>query len=168
MVELYALTCPDTGEIRYIGKAVNAQRRLSSHLAEKRRKAFPVYCWIDSLRKHGKVPGLVVLERVPDDGWQQHEIRLIAHYRAIGARLLNVADGGDQPKISREQRAINGRNNAAKRDPIIWRMQMDMGQMLHAARKRGVIDSPEWQEIRRKLRYCAWRRPELFGKWANA
>lgn len=106
MPEIYALTDP-TGEIRYIGKANNSRARFKGHLRDAKRRKTPVYAWIRKLEKIGQRPGLTVLE-ICDD-WQSAEQRLIADHRAAGARLLNVADGGDEPFCSCEQRRTLGR-----------------------------------------------------------
>src|SRR5258708_1122020 len=46
--EIYALRCPLTDEIRYIGKANNGKKRLASHLKDSRRRNTPLY---SSLKK---------------------------------------------------------------------------------------------------------------------
>lgn len=93
------------GNLRYIGKANNAENRLASHMRDSVRRDTPVYRWI---RKNGK-PEMRILELDCAD-WKESERRLIAEARASGARLLNVAEGGDEPHCSIEVR----RKNAAK------------------------------------------------------
>lgn len=117
---IYGLTCPDTGSIRYIGKANNLAKRLASHLRDARTRTTPVYCWITKLVSDGKRPGLVVLEDAQD--WVEAERRLIAVSRARGDRLLNVADGGDEPFCSTEVRAANARRTFELRQacPFIY------------------------------------------------
>src|ERR1700753_3270619 len=96
-VEIYALRDPETNEIRYIGKANNSQARLKSHLRDARTRRTPVYSWINSLLRRGLSPDMIVLETCGPDVWKEREIALIAQYRAASSRLLNVADGGDEP-----------------------------------------------------------------------
>jgi hypothetical protein len=105
MVEIYALCDPSTMEIRYVGKANNAAKRLASHMRASRDRKTPVYAWI---RKHG-TPALKVLLVCEDEHWCDYERRIIAGFRDSGVRLLNVADGGDEPKCSLETRRNNGR-----------------------------------------------------------
>jgi hypothetical protein len=105
--EIYALKDPDNGQIRYIGKANNSAKRLQSHFRDAKRRNTPVYCWIRKLLIAGKTPQLEVLLVCQKDAWPQYERSLIAEYRASGSRLLNVADGGDEPAITTEQRRAN-------------------------------------------------------------
>lgn len=123
MASIYALTDPKTGEVRYIGKANDPEARLKSHMRDSRRRDTPVYQWI---RKHGR-PGMVVLASDCDD-WRVEEIRLIAEARARGDRLLNIADGGDEPFCRPEVRAENGAKVAKKRSKHLWAAHRKLGQ----------------------------------------
>lgn len=128
-VAIYALTDPATGEIRYIGKANKPEARLKTHLRDAKRRSTPVYCWLRKLAAQGAQPVMRVLEWSCD--WVEAERRLIAQHREAGARLLNVAEGGNEPACSKAQRAINGAAAAAKRNPDIWRYHRHLGSMLH-------------------------------------
>jgi hypothetical protein len=152
LAEIYALTDPD-GSIRYIGKANVAADRLKGHMRDARRRPTPVYAWIRKLADGGKAPGLLVLE-VADD-WREAERRLIALHRAAGARLLNVAEGGDEPFCPVHVRAANGRANAAKRSKRKWRLMREMGDML----RRGHVSD----QTKAKMR----SRPDVFGQFAE-
>jgi hypothetical protein len=90
---IYALVCKETGNVRYIGKANKPKDRLKSHMRDARRRNTPLYAWI---RKNGE-PELVVLA----EGclqWEEAERLAISFARSEGMNILNVADGGDQPK----------------------------------------------------------------------
>lgn len=163
MVEIYALTDPESGEVRYIGKANNAQKRLKAHLSETRRKT-PLYCWIQSLRVRGLVPGLKIIALCPSGEWKKEEIKAITAERLINSRLLNVADGGDEPHCSKETRAENGRKVAQLRistpfKEYLWKSKRTLGQLL----KQGCVSN----EAREKLRQAARKCPELFGCYAG-
>ena len=82
---IYALCCPDTSKIRYIGKSNDPEKRLKQHLRENRRN-YPVYNWINKLRMENKIPLLKILSETRD--WKSKEKELIAK---------NVSEGGDQP-----------------------------------------------------------------------
>lgn len=75
---IYALQDAD-GVVRYVGKAIDPDKRLAEHARA------------DTIRT-GCRPTLVILEWTDD--WETAERRWIAHYRGIGAPLVNVADGG--------------------------------------------------------------------------
>ena len=173
MASIYGLTDPETGELRYIGKAADPEKRLRGHMREMRRHT-PLYCW---LRKVGK-PGLVILEADCGD-WAEAERRLIAGARARGDRLLNIADGGDEPFCAPEVRAANGPKVAAARSKVLWQVYRKFGanrkyfeglggtlrarkmedatamlkRVEHQARKNGTIAALEQRLITSKLAY---------------
>jgi group I intron endonuclease len=96
MSHIYALCDPRDGQVRYIGKADDIDRRYKAHLHEqngthKRR-------WIRLLLDVGLAPEIVIIEEVADGvSWKERERYWIAKYRADGARLVNMTDGGDDP-----------------------------------------------------------------------
>lgn len=160
--EIYALIDPRDMTIRYIGKAQNSTRRLKDHLREARRKT-PLYAWIGKLRTIDMQPLLKVICIAISDDWQSLEKLLIEQYRGDGARLLNLAEGGDQPYCSDETRVKNGRALASRiaSDPMTARLRANK-QMLSAALRLGQLS----ERVKAKMRYCANRRPDLFGEWA--
>jgi hypothetical protein len=95
-VKIYVLRCPDTGEVRYVGKTVcDLEKRFSGHLNDNRkthRKS-----WIDGLRAKGKIPTIEPIEEFVDGerDWQDRERYWILFFRQKGARLLNHTDGGE-------------------------------------------------------------------------
>jgi hypothetical protein len=101
IVCIYGLYGED-GCLRYIGKANDPKKRLDSHMKAAKSRKTPLYAWI---RRHGR-PEMRVLEANCAD-WREAERRLIAAARMAGERLLNLADGGDQPLCTREQRQAN-------------------------------------------------------------
>lgn len=92
-VFIYALCEPDTGSVRYVGKAEDTRRRLRNHLNDKAttRKAH----WVRSLQQVGQEPKLVILEEATTSNWQEAERYWIQHYRALGCDLTNHTDGGE-------------------------------------------------------------------------
>ncbi len=166
-VDIYVLCDPDTGKIRYAGKANSAEARLKSHLRDCKKTITPVRCWVASLVEAGKVPLIEVMMQAPADDWTRYEIAFIAKLRSLGVRLLNVADGGDQPSQTLEQRQSNGRKaaiarSATPRSKRIWQLKRDMGSYLKTAEKNA-----HYYEIVRKLKYSAAKRPDLFGAWST-
>lgn len=160
--EIYALLDPRTDEVRYIGKANNAAKRLQTHLRDAHRRDTPVYRWMRKLLDLGMRPRVEVLEVTAD--WREAEMRLIAVTRARGVRLLNVAEGGDQPYCAPEVRAANGRKVAAlrKNDPLakrIWEIKRTLG----AAYRKGELS----EHAVNCMRVAAVRNPHIFGHWAN-
>jgi hypothetical protein len=91
---IYALTCPNTGEVRYIGKSDNPQKRYRIHVHNYFNKDSYKARWIRSLQRDNTKPGLMILEEVMVSEWIEAEKRWIAHYRSIGAKLTNITEGG--------------------------------------------------------------------------
>lgn len=156
---IYALTDSKTGEIRYIGKANCPERRLKSHMRDSVRRDTPVYRWI---RKNG-LPGMIILHADCDD-WKSAEIDAICHHKAMGARLLNVAMGGDEPFCPPEVRAENGAKIAKLRASTpakkrFYELKRSLGQAL----KQGYVS--ELTKV--KMRAAAAKHPHLFPSWAN-
>lgn len=111
--QIYGLFCPISGELRYIGKANNAAKRLATHIRDSRRRDTPVYRWIRKLAVERLVPVMRVLDEADD--WQGAERRLISVSRAQGDRLLNVAEGGDAPHCTQEARFASACDAAQRR-----------------------------------------------------
>lgn len=161
-IEIYGLVCPMTGTVRYVGKSTCAVARLAQHLRETRRST-PLYDWIKSLRTRGLSPKMVVLATCSKGDWPDLERRIIAEHRKHG-KLLNVADGGDEPHCPREVRAANGRSNARKihDDPVarrMWKLKQQLGILI----KRGHLS----EATREKLRLAAKRHPDQLGEYAS-
>lgn len=95
IVFIYALKEPDTGEIRYVGKTDNLQRRLSRHLTESRLRAtHHRACWIRSLLSKGKAPIMEKIDEASETEWPMIEAAYIQFYLEEGCRLVNGTFGG--------------------------------------------------------------------------
>ncbi len=104
-----------------------------------------------------------VLERCAAKDWQQREREAIANAKAAGLKILNLADGGDQPFCSAAVRAENGRTNAITRTGTPHKKRVY--QIKH---KLGILlrDGFVGESARAKMRQAALKRPDLFGEWA--
>jgi hypothetical protein len=94
-VFIYTLADPETGEIRYVGKAIDLYSRYYGHYKDKRttHKA----SWIQSLKKRGFKPVMEVLEEVvdlDDTAWREAEKFWVENLRFLGCRLTNLQEGG--------------------------------------------------------------------------
>lgn len=94
MIFIYALVDPDSKKIRYIGKSIRPQQRLTNQMNESSN------ChrsnWLQSLRANGKKPYQIILQELKDDAdWQTCEIAWIRYGRQSGWPLTNNTDGGD-------------------------------------------------------------------------
>jgi hypothetical protein len=161
-VEIYGLFERDTGELRYIGKANNSEKRFKSHLRDARRRNTPVYCWIRA--RLTNLPVVRVLSVVDGDKWQAEERRLIHEARLKSSRLLNLADGGEQPSITKEQNSKNGHSLCLrlKSDPSFAELRRKKCLL-----GRYIYDGFVSNVNRAKLRKLAQENPKLFGTWLN-
>lgn len=159
------------GELRYIGKANDPKKRLASHMRDARRRDTPVYRWI---RKNG-APILEVLEDNCED-WKASERRLIAEARSRGDKLLNVADGGDEPLCPIEVRRENGRKSSGptgylsqvKNDKfigLVHGIKRDFSASLRLFERRG--DQAAAERMKQRMRGLAEKLPDHFPKWIN-
>lgn len=92
-VKIYGLFDPDTGVLRYVGKADDVGKRFKTHLRDARRRSTPVYSWIRKLVSNGQLPKIETLAECSPEHWPEVERNVIAQY----PNLLNLAEGGDQP-----------------------------------------------------------------------
>lgn len=93
---IYGLVCPETDRIRYIGKAIDPERRFKCHLADAKSNKYRHHTanWIKGLLRRDQEPRLVMFCRVPDGGvWQ----------RITSANTSNSAarlDGRSQTRVT--------------------------------------------------------------------
>ncbi len=93
---IYVLKDPRTQAVRYVGfTSKNPARRLRAHIEKAAREGGRTlkHKWLASLAECGLAPDLEIAESGVGDTWAEAERRWIAHYRANGARLVNVTDG---------------------------------------------------------------------------
>lgn len=89
---IYTLAHPETGVIRYVGKANKLGPRYALHL--RKDEATVKSRWIQSLKKKGLAPNMEVLDVVPVEDWQFWEMYWIAQLKAWGCTLYNGDNGG--------------------------------------------------------------------------
>lgn len=102
--QLYGLSDPATGELRYIGITEQPLRvRLRAHMAQARSgRNTHLYHWIGNL---GSAPAMEAIEEHRDrQSLIEAERFYIAYLRYLGFRLVNGTDGGDGGSPSPEAR----------------------------------------------------------------
>lgn len=83
-------------EIRYIGITNNPRSRLTLHLSQSQREGWKKSRWVGSvISSGGDVWMRVIASGLSQEDAMATEVQLIAEYRALGARLMNLTDGGD-------------------------------------------------------------------------
>jgi helix-turn-helix protein len=91
-VTIYALTDPDSGEVRYVGQTIGdpVKRHYEHIVASHGAQCTPLGFWIRELAENGQVPGLTILEtQVAPHRNAEREGRWISYYSGNGAPLLN-------------------------------------------------------------------------------
>jgi hypothetical protein len=94
---IYSLLDPRDKAVRYVGKTVQPLRaRLVAHKKAAARGQLPVNRWARKVAGIHFGPIINWLETVPaGEDWAARERHWIQKYRADGARLLNLTDGGE-------------------------------------------------------------------------
>jgi len=96
---LYVLVDPiSPAEIRYVGTAVDPDRRFRNHRWSVNRSKFPLYGWWRELRECGRYPKMIVI----GFGGCEEERVAIARLREAGVALLNVPGGSGIGHLGRK------------------------------------------------------------------
>lgn len=95
---IYALCEPDTGAVRYVGMSSHGLIRPRSHYKDSNIKRYghlPVYRWVKTLKEKDLIFGIKTLQVLKDKKTlESAEILWIKIFKDLGARLLNLTDGG--------------------------------------------------------------------------
>ncbi len=98
MITIYSLNDPITGECRYIGKAINVEKRLREHRCEVNNPRFHTHK-VNWWRTLPSEPEVKVLQVVNDDCWAEAERYWINKMRFGFANLTNIASGGQTSPV---------------------------------------------------------------------
>ena len=143
-VFIYGLTDPRTGHVAYVGKAVDPQKRYLQHiLGREDQKTTPKSAWIKHLLAMGEKPGLTIIEECTQDNWKDRERHHIAEHRAKNASLKNLADGGNAPSMTLEQRREAAKKLNGGLDKPINRLVRYLSIIRGQREKKGDIEGAE-------------------------
>lgn len=186
---IYVLKCPKDGQIRYIGKAKDPQRRLYTHLldARKPRTNSKKVAWLRALLASGLKPECIALMPVGGEfRWQTAERFFIVSGRYFGFQLLNATDGGEgiadtkevAAKISASRRAAwatkDGRDKylsachstearASRKTACIASKANEESRAAASLHSKSLWAKPEYKAIKSAATAAAWadetRRP---------
>lgn len=110
-VSIYALICPNTFKIRYIGRTINDLNiRLNGHYSKCLKSNSHKNCWIRSLRINNKKPIIKYYKTII--GWEnshKYERELIGRCLDFGMNLVNSDDlgPGKYNKVITKKQRIN-------------------------------------------------------------
>jgi hypothetical protein len=145
-VTIYALKCPDTLKIRYVGKTIlSPEARLAQHFCDpsvNRRTR-----WLRKLAQGGKRPVIEVLEVVEEHHWQDRERFWIAKLRADGCDLVNLTDGGEG--ASRKLPEDLFRKKALCFPPDLW---AEVEELIPPRERSAVAAEAFRREVKRRRR----------------
>lgn len=117
-VLVYGLASSRNGEIRYIGQTTQrAEKRLDSHINCPRTKRRYVWNWIHREMCDGYK--ISVQRLVENAVWNETERLIISQFKATGARLVNLSDGGEgvlgRRKSAEERAKISAAHKGRKK-----------------------------------------------------
>lgn len=94
---IYVLCCPESGEVRYVGKAINVYSRYQQHIGVN--DGSNKSQWIFELKSRGLRPALKIVEKTTKAISHAREQFWIDHFSALGA-LTNASVSGKR-KVER-------------------------------------------------------------------
>ena len=95
MVYIYSLKDPRDYQIKYIGKALDIDKRYKQHIKNYTNKKSLKSSWVLSLLQYGLQPILEIVEICNESKWQEREKYWIKYYKELGFDLKNMTNGGD-------------------------------------------------------------------------
>lgn len=95
---IYTLSCPISGDVRYIGKANEPNERLYKHISQSRKEDLSKdykSIWIKSLTDINLKPILTIVSEVLISSWKKEEKYYILKFRNLGCDLFNSTSGSN-------------------------------------------------------------------------
>lgn len=87
-VAIYALSCPESGVVRYVGATAEPESRESQHYSKQATEA--MRAWISDLRARDTRPVMKIIEYASADNWRERERFWIRQKKSEGISLLNT------------------------------------------------------------------------------
>lgn len=94
LTNIYTLTDPFSGLVRYVGKADNIQIRLNEHIRKSKYKRTYKDKWVYSIVKQNSLPLIEVVDIVSIEEVAFWENFWIGQFKSWGFKLTNMATGG--------------------------------------------------------------------------
>lgn len=155
MALIYGLSSncePDN--IRYVGKTTNLEKRLKRHLSKYYLKDDThKNRWIKSELKQGHKIQIVLLEEVPDEIWEECEIKWIKNLREKGFCLTNGTDGGEG--LFLESGDIIQKRNETKKKNNLKTKKIEIKKFKIKQEETGWTGERKCVECKKKLTHSA-------------
>ena len=167
---IYGLYDPRNGNLRYIGKTNNLQKRFYGHNLEKGTNH--KHHWINGLKEQGLKPEMRVIETIENSNdldWQEREIYWIKKSLDDGHPLTNLDSGGKSGmKKSQETSERIARANTGKKRSEETRLRISQSKSNPSqetrdrirASKLGIMQSEETKRKRAESLRGKKRSPE--------
>lgn len=143
--KIYVLEDPRTGAVRYVGKTTNIALRLRQHINGDATRRTKCSAWVSQLLEEFLIPRVRILQYGSGAGFQKAERKWIAHHRAIGSDLTNIAPGGiggSGPCSSETREKLRlanlGQKRSAETRARISKSKMGHKQSLDTIRRRAL------------------------------
>jgi hypothetical protein len=105
---IYTLSCPISGDVRYVGKANNPRERYSKHNKMCDNNQIKNE-WIKSLLDSNLKPVLTIIDEVKISQWKEMEKFYIKKYKDLGCKLTNISGGANGTDFG-NQTSFDGSN----------------------------------------------------------
>ena len=142
MTFIYILSDPSNGNVRYVGKTKDLNRRFRRHISERNLRNSYKDRWIRKIVDSGDLPEITVVDIVSDEEWSYWEKFYISYFKFIGSELTNGTEGGDQPPSTKGRKhTIESRlkmSNSKKGKPIPW---LNKGEKRTESHKKNLSNS---------------------------
>ncbi len=162
---IYVLVDPIERQIRYVGKANDPYERLRAHYWGCLRGQ--TYCqrWMASLKRKGIRPILGTIDMATEENWRTKERFWVAYFRAKGAPLTNITDGGNGgPFVTPEETKARMRTGCSG-----WHQSESAKQRISRARKGMVFPQQHRERLsqRKKIFFADERNTHYLSRhWA--
>lgn len=132
-VFIYALLDPETLLVRYVGKTVDPESRLRSHVypSEPSKKTYKAN-WIKSLTSRNLQPKMIILESMDaTSDWGKSETFWIDYFKFMDVPLTNYRSGGEgftseqvafynKTRVTKESTRVKYSENTKRRNAKTW------------------------------------------------
>ena len=70
---IYYLRCPNTNQVKYVGKSKNPKNRFKQHISKLDKQMTPKRIWLESLFNENKLPILEIIETCQNNGREREQ-----------------------------------------------------------------------------------------------
>lgn len=147
IANIYGLIDPISGQVKYVGKSNDPDRRYKDHLTEARKSYLPYKnTWIRSLLEKGGKPILIILQHyVPLKLWRSAEQFWVQYYKDKGHKLTNLMPAGIGSDMTEEMKQILSASHKKTWDDLEFRKKH--------SKSCSIAQKKKWEnpEIRKKI-----------------